>query len=59
MFSILKLGALLLGSGGQSYSYKVTPLRNLLLFKVTSNGFVPFKIAVTSNCNGAVTFKSG
>ncbi len=46
-------------SGGQSYSYKVTPLRNQLLFKVTSNGFVTFKIAVTSNCNGTFTFKSG
>ncbi len=28
-------------------------------FKVTSNGFVTFKIAVTSNCNGTVTLKSG
>ncbi len=46
-------------SGGQSYSYKVTPLCNYLLFKVTSSGFVTFKIAVTSNCNGTVIFKSG
>jgi hypothetical protein len=45
-------------SGGQSCSYKVTPLRNWLLFKVISNGFVSFKISVTSNCNGTVTLKS-
>jgi hypothetical protein len=29
------------------------------LFKVTSNGLVIFKIAVTSNCNRTDTFKSG
>ncbi len=50
---------LAIASGGQSYSYKVTPLCNQLFFKVTSNGFVTFKIAVTSHCNGTVTFKSG
>jgi hypothetical protein len=27
--------------------------------KVTSNSFVTYKIAVTSNCIGTVTFKSG
>ncbi len=25
--------------------------------KLTSNGFVTFKIAITSDCNGTVTFK--
>jgi hypothetical protein len=43
--------------GGRNYSYKVTPLHSLLLFKVTSNGFVTFKTLVTSNCNETVTFK--
>jgi hypothetical protein len=34
------------------------PLRNLLLYVVTSGDFVTFKIAVTSNCNGTVTVKN-
>ncbi len=35
------------------------PLRNWLLFLVTSNYFVTVKISVTSNCNGTVTMKNG
>jgi hypothetical protein len=31
----------------------------LVLFAVTSNGFVTFKIAVTSNYNGTVTGNEG
>jgi hypothetical protein len=34
------------------------PLRNYLLFLVTSNDFVTFKRAVTNNCNGTVTRKN-
>ncbi len=45
--------------GSVERSYKVTPLCNLLLFKVTSNGFVLFKIAVTSNSSGTATFIIG
>ncbi len=33
------------------------PLRNKLLFVVTSNYFVTFEMSVTSNCNGTVTRK--
>ncbi len=35
------------------------PLRNYLLFVVTSNDFVTFKTAVTSDCNGAIAVKNG
>jgi hypothetical protein len=35
------------------------PLRNLLLFVVTSIDFVTFKISVTSNCYGTVARKNG
>ncbi len=35
------------------------PLRNPLLFAVTSNFFVTLKISVTSNCNGIVAMKNG
>ncbi len=34
-------------------------LRNYLLFVVTSNDFVTFKKAVTSNCNGTLQGKMG
>ncbi len=35
------------------------PPRNELLFVVTSKDFITFKIAVISNCNGAITVKNG
>ncbi len=31
----------------------------IVAFVVTSNDFVPFRIAVNSNCNGKVTVKNG
>jgi hypothetical protein len=37
----------------------MVPLHNWLLFAVTSNDFVTFQRAVTSNCNGTVTRKNG
>jgi hypothetical protein len=33
------------------------PLHNLLLFVVTGHNLVTFKMAVTNNCDGAVTVK--
>jgi hypothetical protein len=34
----------------------MVPLNNQFLFVVTSNDFVTFKIAVTSNCNGKMGY---
>jgi hypothetical protein len=44
-------------SSGQSYSYSVTKLHNWVLLEVTSNIFVAFKTAITSNCIGIVAIK--
>jgi hypothetical protein len=44
-------------SASQPVVGKITVIK--LLRYVTSDGFVTFKIGVTSNCNGTVTFKSG
>ncbi len=35
------------------------PLRNHLLFVVTSYYFVTFRISVTNNCNGNIAIKMG
>jgi hypothetical protein len=32
-------------------------LHNSLIFKADSKGFVSFKVALTGNCNGTVTFQ--
>ncbi len=37
----------------------LVPVRNQLLFVVTSNDFVTFKISLTSNCNETITKKNG
>jgi hypothetical protein len=48
---------LLKHSGGQRYSYFVTPLRQSLLYLVTSESYVTFDKRVTRYCHETVTYQ--
>jgi hypothetical protein len=53
--SVVNLLSYVFGSGEQSYSYFVTPLRKSLLLLVTNNCYATFENIVNHYCNGALT----